>query len=298
MIDVGAVITNCDTPEETERCIEKLLEHSGSALTNIVVVDDASTVRLPSLPSEVALVQHDERKGYPASVNHGVAEALNCDLLLLLDSDAYPLTDLVSRAANYFQQRPGLGAAGMRLVDSDGRPTGSFSREPHLFGFVLGQKMEAVLKRFRERLGWGRVVLYSCGVALRRRAFLEIGGFDNDYRFLDADIDFFLRLQDEGWDVEVCDALVAFHEGGGSPGADESRVVQFHRARWKLLRDHGKIRWPRLTSLFLVGRHIVEVIVLGLLYMTRIDRTEISKIRDRRALVRGAVDGDLYGLYG
>jgi GT2 family glycosyltransferase len=52
----------------------------------------------------------------------------------------------------------------------------------------VGQRLAGIVeKRLRNKR---KQLLHSCAIGIRRKAFDSIGGFDEDFDFLDADLDF------------------------------------------------------------------------------------------------------------
>jgi GT2 family glycosyltransferase len=260
---VSALITNYETWPLTQQGVRALMDLSSGKLSEIVVVDDASVATAPpELLSLVRVIENEKNVGYVTSVNRGFA-AVSGDVVLLLDSDAYPLEDLVPTIQRAFTEEPRLGALGFNLVDREGRATGAHQGTPSAAGLVLGQQFESIYaSRFRRTTNDAPIV-YSCAIAVRRSAFQAVGGFDESFDFLDADVDFGMRLKQHGFQVRVDSKLNVVHEGGGSPQLTSKRVLRHHRMRWKLLQKHGLLPAPAALKCLLAARHAVELLVLG-----------------------------------
>jgi GT2 family glycosyltransferase len=264
-ISFSAIITNYNTWTLTTLCAKKLDHFSKNNLTEILVVDDASEQNATeNLPEQVRVIRNPENCGYVASVNIGFSH-VNEDVIILFDSDAYPLMDLTKSLAHLFATNLQLGAVGFKLVDQHGQPTGSYSTEPNALGLLLGQKLSALYNSKFKHTREAPLCLHSCGMAVRRIAFEEIGGFDEGFDFLDADIDFSMRLRAAGWHVQVDPNLVAYHKGGGSFQTTAKRVLRHHRNRWRLLAKHGHLPLPWLLKAGLVTRHALEYSFLRIL---------------------------------
>jgi hypothetical protein len=292
---ISAIVTNYNTWSSTLDVVAALNRCGPGPLAEIIVVDDASDAPPPGQLSGaplVRIIRNPQNRGYVRSLNIGAREAVG-DILLVLDSDAVPITDVVGPLPAAFERRPRLGALGLRAVDRNGAVTGSSQPVPSLLGFVLGQRLEARLESWKP---WPArpTVYYSCALAVRAEAFKAIGGMDEEFDFLDADVDFGWRLHESRWEQALAPELVVRHEGGGSPQATARRVIRFHRNRWQLLSKHGVIRnrLPVVGALML--RHLGELAMLlaagGLIDSTRFR----DKIDARRALLstvsRGYVD--------
>jgi len=262
-LSVSVLITNYETWPDAARCAQKVVEHSGDDVCRILVMDDASQASPPSMPEGVEVKRHDENQGFPSTLNSGF-EALEEDVIVHFDADGRPLMNFAPQVADAFSSDEGLGALGFRMVDHEGRPSGSYTAASEISAlqFLVGQRFARVLRTDASP----RLLLpNACGTAVRREAFREVGGFDEAFELLDVDLDFFLRLNAAGWDVEYDPEIRAYHEGGGSPQTTATRVVRHHRDRWRLLRKHGQVLFPEVIKSLLFLRHVLEygVIALG-----------------------------------
>jgi GT2 family glycosyltransferase len=261
-VSSSVVITNYNTWPITLRCLRALERHAGGRADEVLVVDDASRDPAPrDLPGPVRVIANPHNLGYAASVNVGLREAKG-DWVLLLDSDAYPAMDVIEPLSRAFAAEPKLGAVGLQTVNEHGQPTECSMDVPDAMGFLLGPRLEGTYVKLRSLFVTPPRVLYSCALAVRRSAFLEIGGFDEGFDFLDADLDFSLRLSLAGWECRSDRTIVAVHEGGGSPQTVTKRVLRCYRNRWRFLEKHGRLGSPWALKTLLLARHLCEVQVL------------------------------------
>jgi hypothetical protein len=293
---VSVLITNYETWPDAARCARSAVEHTGDHLDKVLIVDDCSENAGPDdLPEPIRVVRNDTNQGYVRSVNIGFSH-LESDIVVLLDSDAEPLMDFVPGVREAFRRDADIGALAFHLVDRDGNPTGAVSPEPTVFHYVLGQQASSWLRRTTTGNGLpprDQMCLHSCGMAVRRKAFESVGGFDEAFDFLDADTDFSMRLRQAGWRLQKSDDLVAYHEGSGSPQSTAKRVVRHHRNRWRLLRKHDKLRHPAVAKPALLVRHSIEYGLLRVLgpILTNTAAEKEDKLAGRRALLRHVWNG-------
>jgi GT2 family glycosyltransferase len=284
---LSVLITNYNTWPLTSRCVREFDRWSGDRLAELVVIDDHSEQPAPEdLPAYVRVIRNSENRGFVASVNQGFALTQG-EIVLLFDSDAYPLMDLAEQVERFFQLQPQLGVLGFSLVGSSGKPSCAGQPEPDVASFLLGQKIgDYWLARRRLQIR-GQPVLYSCALAVRRAAFQAVGGFDEQFDWLDVDLDFSMRVQAAGWDVRIDPNLRAFHEGGGAPQSTSQRVFRFHKNRWRLLAKHGRITYPWLLKLGLGFRHALEYAVFLLLgrWLCASHAARDDKLQCRRRLL-------------
>jgi GT2 family glycosyltransferase len=258
-----------------------------------LLVDDASdNSEYAELPLNIRIIRNNKNLGYVNSVNIGFA-ASSADVVLLLDSDAYPKMDLTAKVCEEFLSQPDLGALGFYLVDEKGQATGSSSPDPSWVELLLGQRLGDIYGRYVKNSPTVLMNLHSCAIAVRREAFESVGGFDANFDFLDADIDFSMRLRQKGWRLGSESKLVVFHKGGGSFQKTSTRVVRHHINRWRLLNKHGKLRWPRLLKLGLILRHSTELILFWLARPLMINSKDIlkDKLEGRRVLLKTVWSG-------
>jgi GT2 family glycosyltransferase len=258
-LTLGVAITSYETWEPAFRCIDAVLAQE-PAIAGIVLVDDHSTTPRPAreLDARVRLVINPANLGGGPSLNRAMAEA-RTDVVVVFDSDAYPLTPFADSLCRRFAADPKLAAVGFRTVDRHGRNTGMPEAEPGAATLVLGQRLHALYRRLRPARR-RPFCLYTPALAIRRRAFEELGGLDERrFDFLDLDTDLSMRWNRAGWRLAWCPELVAFHEGGGSPQATHQRVLRHYRNRWLLLRKHGLVKHPALVRRLVLARLALEL---------------------------------------
>ena len=285
-LSISVLITNYETWSDAARCARAVVKQCGTDVERILVMDDASETSPPPMPEGVEVKRHDENRGFPSTLNSGF-EALGEDVIVHFDADGYPLMNFAPQVAEAFSSNERLGALGFHMVDHEGRPTGSYTAASEISSlrFLVGQRIASMFKTdaFSELL-----LPNACGTAVRRRAFQDVGGFDEAFELLDVDLDFFLRLNGAGWKVEYNPDIRAYHEGGGSPQTTATRVVRHHRDRWCLLRKHERVSFPRMTKGLLFFRHVLEygAIILGGPMLFPDEERRRDKQLGRRQLIR------------
>lgn len=286
---MSVVITNYNTWPLTLACVNAITQQDmGNHVDQIVIVDDCSEQQPP------AALQHHPRveirhnvpnMGYVASVNKGFSVTRN-ELVLLLDSDAKPLTP-IDNIIRWFENNQVLAMLGFRLIDKQGRVMGSWEAAPGVKSLLLGQQLEAKYNRFLPGKQEEKVI-YSCAVAVRKEAFEAVQGFDESFDFLDADVDFAMRINGtEYWKVHVDESITMLHEGGGSPQLTARRVVRYYKNRMRLLRKHGLLRFPVLTKMMITTRLAAEYAYLKVIgFATLTSEARQDKLASRAEILR------------
>lgn len=225
MNQTGVVVVTYNSADVIGRCLDSC------AGLPAVVVDNASrdaTRDLVQQRAYVKLICNASNQGFAAAVNEGVA-ALDTELILLLNPDAELETPIDSMAE--VCSREGVGAAGGRLVDENGKVQS---------GFTL-RRFPTPLALTFEVLGINRIVprnpvnrRYRCldvdldqpaeadqppGAFLmfRRDVWQRLGGFDVQFHPLwFEDVDFCKRVRALGFKIRYVPQAVGRHRGGHS----------------------------------------------------------------------------------
>jgi len=257
------VVPTHDTRELTLRCLETV-EAEGTAGLDVVVVDDGSSDgtagALAAAHPRVRVVRLSPAQGFTRAANRGLAEA-GGGVLLLLNSDTEVAPGAFAPLLVAFERDPRLGAAGAALHYPDGSPQWSGGRAPTLLWlFSLASGLPPLLSRLP---GWRRAKpvgapasrvewVTGAALALRRRAWEEVGPFDEGFRFYGQDLDLCLRLRDAGWKVELVPGLRVLHHHGATIGSRSHLELQWtDLLRWA--RKHRGAGFARRAASALRG---------------------------------------------
>ena len=212
-LTVGIATRN--RPQSLVRCLNSI-ELIDDLVDEVIVVDDSSEPPIGPMLRQVAgtvaaklrFVEQAGRLGPIVARNTMVRLASN-DCVLLLDDDAYLIdAPALVRAIDLFEQNQKIGALACAQAEADGSPwPAAMQPSP---------------------------VDYPCYVAayigfahlLRRRVFLELGGYQEAFHFYGEEKDYCIRLLDAGYDVVYLpDARVA-HVPDPS-GRSDSRYLRY-----------------------------------------------------------------------
>lgn len=293
---LGVLITNYQAWPTTLATLEAVIELCPAAaeLAQIIVVDDASDA--PSIwdkDPRVTIHRNKQNLGYVRSVNVGMA-LLQVDVVIMLDCDARPLNAFAQEVRRHFAADEKLGSLGFTQTDDSQVLRRSGEPTPTLREFIIGpaffSRLPASIVHWFLPAG-RRLCIHSCCMAVRRSAFLNVGGFDENFDFLDGDMDFSWSLLEHGWNTGITPDILCFHPGGGSPQSTAQRVLRNHRNRWLLLCKHGRIELHSLVKTALFFRHLLECFSLLFLVLTPLRNGIISKLKTRFSLLLGVKNG-------
>jgi GT2 family glycosyltransferase len=188
------VLTQGQRPAVLQRALDSLLRQEGVEV-EVVVVGNAWEPE--GLPPQVKGVGLPQDVGIPGGRNAGVPHA-HGDLLFFLDDDAsLEQPDALARIARLFDEQPDIGLVQLRVEPLEGG-TGPRDWVPRLRAST------------REKSG-DITLVWEGAVAMPRRLFEEIGGWDASYRFVHEGVDLAWRVMDQGYRVYYEAGLAALH---------------------------------------------------------------------------------------
>lgn len=269
-----------------KRNVEALLTYDQHRIAEIIVVDDCSPDPNPyQFNNEtVRVIRNMKNQGYTGTVNNGLREA-KCRIIVLLDSDAYPLGPFVDTLVNMYNTDSTIGCIGFGTIDDSGRDTGNYQYEPSAGELIVGQQLAAKLGFLRFWRNKNKLP-YSCAVSFTRQCIEGLNYLDGNFPVLDADNDISMRIHRSKWKLVFTKDIMICHSGGNSYKINYKRVLLFHESRWKLLKKHNLLLLPGLTKLLLRTRINMECLVFQILILLQPgNERHMEKMHGRRLLM-------------
>jgi hypothetical protein len=238
---------------------------------------------------EVVIDRSD--RGYAVSNNLGLRRAAGRYLLLLNDDVVLPVGALRAMV-DWMDAHPKAGYAGPRLVLPNGRldracrrafptPLVSLYRLAGLASLFPGSR---IFGRYNltylpvDQTASVDAVVGAC-MLVRRAAAVEVGLLDETYFMYGEDLDWALRLHQDGWQGWYLAFVVALHRKGSSSRRRRLRTTyEFYRAMMVFYRRHyaATAPWP-VTWLVLTG-----ILARGSLALFRVFLTALLARRTAR----------------
>jgi len=203
----------------------------------IIIADNASTDETVNWVNnsypQCKVVTFDDNHGYCGGNNRAVKYSVG-DILVFLNNDVSVAPDWLTHLDKAFENpattivQPKLksfvnpdefeyaGAAG-GMIDYMGYP------------FCKGRLFDNVEKDLHQ-YNESTPIFWASGAAfaIRKEAFQELGGFDEDFEFHMEEIDICWRAWKIGYTVKSCPESEVFHLGGGSMPMGSSRKVYYN----------------------------------------------------------------------
>ncbi len=201
---VSVVIPVYNAERLLPECLAALAATSGADY-EVVVVDDSSTDRSREIAAAAGcrVVPSGGRLGPAGARNRGV-EAATGDILFFVDSDVMVRPDTLRRLAEAFTDDPTLDGA-IAVQAPAMRYRNPCSRYKNLWMYYT----------YARRAGEDVPLFYTTAAAIRRRTFVDSGGFDLNYTNPNVeDTDFGQKLARLGYRVRVLPDLEVEHVKG------------------------------------------------------------------------------------
>jgi N-acetylglucosaminyl-diphospho-decaprenol L-rhamnosyltransferase len=253
---VDVIIVNWNANAVVGDCVQSVFDAdaAGLEIDRVVVIDNASTVRLPDFPqpwaSRVTIIRNSTNLGFAAACNQG-AHGSEADYLLFLNPDMTLGPGALTATATFMQaaDHQDVGICGIRMVDAAGVTVPSSRRFPTLGG-VLGESTG--LSRVWPSVFPPLVLPPPGGIDpidvdqvigafffIRRSLFEKLEGFDEQFFVYYEEVDASYRARQRGYRSVYLPAASAFHHGGYS--TSQARLFRlFHslRSRARYARKH------------------------------------------------------------
>lgn len=233
---VSVIIVNYNGYEYVRRCVEAVLANCYPDF-EIIVVDNGSTDSsverlLADFPGlGVRFVPLQTNLG-PSAARNRAARIATGEFFAFLDNDTKPDGDWLVVPVERMNADPSIGAIQCRLM---------LLREPNRFDYVgdyLGTYGFLIQSVYAGEEDVGQadsesVILSakSAGMLVRRSAFVETGGFDDDYFIYVEETDLGLRLWLMGYRAIYVPESRVLHEFGTSSvilGHQQNALAKFH----------------------------------------------------------------------
>jgi N-acetylglucosaminyl-diphospho-decaprenol L-rhamnosyltransferase len=256
---VAAVVVDYDAGAVLADCVASL---QSDGVEQVVVVEnggpDGARRALEAAGLEAPVVATGRNLGYGAGANRGVAAAGDSPYVLVCNPDLEVHRGAVAALSSVLDAEPSWAIVGPRILDADGSVYPSVRRFPSMAD-AAGHALLALVKpnnrfsrRYRDaeaagdRRAGADWVSGACFLA-RRRAFEELGGFDEAYFMFAEDMDLCWRAHRAGWGVGVEPGAVVTHAEGVSRSRHPYRMLAAHHRSALRFANRTTEGWRRLA---------------------------------------------------
>jgi GT2 family glycosyltransferase len=255
---VGLVIVTYHAAAFIGRALEAVVAQTRPP-DDVVIVDNASsdgTLRgieqaTAGWPIPVRVVPAGSNLGFAAANNRGVSLLPHCDLIALLNPDAFPEPGWLAALVTAAEAHPEAGSFASKLM-LDGKPgqLDGVGDVCHVSGLVWRHAHDRPERDLPEAGRSGPVFSACAAAALYRRAdWVRMGGLDERFFCYVEDVDLGFRLQLAGRPCRYVADAVVHHLGSASAGVgSDFAVYHGHRnLEWLFVKNMpGPLLWRYL----------------------------------------------------
>lgn len=224
---IDAVIVHYTGAEHLRRCVAAIRQAADRHLA-IRIVDNDAPEPVPEAivaQSDVLLLRPGANLGFARGTNLG-ARGGEAEYLLFVNPDVRLSAQAMRTLAALLDEHPRVAACGPTLINPDGTGqvgsagylpsvtsvTSQALALPYLSGgrgrsLFVPAHLRAARRQFRS-VDW----LSAACMLIRRRAFEQVGGFDERFFLYGEDIDLGKRLRDSGWQMAYVPEVRVEHE--------------------------------------------------------------------------------------
>lgn len=229
--------------ETTGKCLAALAADPDFRTWEVIVVDNASDAdtqqRLKEAKRfypEVNFVLNPRNVGFAAGNNTGIKLASG-EILILLNSDAFPAPGMLARLVEHFAHDTQLGMVGP-VTNAAGNEQCIYTQDVTVEENMREGLLYAASGK-TEILSAYRLDFFC--VAIPRRVFEQVGELDEDFgRGYYEDLDYSLRVKAAGYRLGVAEDTFVYHRGSSSFGRipGETKAL-LKRNKRLVIRKHG-----------------------------------------------------------
>ena len=296
-------IVSWNTQDLLRKCLLSIQEHCAHLAPGdleVVVVDNASSdgsaemVRA-EFPSAI-LIRNKDNAGFARASNQAI-RSTHGEYVVLLNPDAEIGRRSMDILVDFMALEPAAGAAGPRLLNSDGSLQVSCYPAPTLLRefwrlFHLDSLRPIGSYRMSEwNLQAARAVdvLKGACVMLRREVLEQCGLLDEDYFIYSEDQDLCRKVRGNGWKVYWVPQATVVHHGGMSTGQVEAEMfLRLYQGNIAYFRKHEGSVCAYIYKLILLAASLVRQLMgpLALLKSSATRERDREVARHYRQLVK------------
>lgn len=195
------IILNYNNYYYTKNCLASLYNLSYSNYKIIVVDDcskDDSVIRLKKDYPNTILIQNSKNLNYCASFNVGVKAALkrNAEYVFFVNNDTKKFSvNYLDAVLKTFESNEKVGMVGSKCYDYNGGV-----RRNEVASIRFGIRMDIPTE----------------GYVIKREVFEKVGYFNERLKIYFEDLDFIVRMRNEGYETKINTEISFLHYGGGT----------------------------------------------------------------------------------
>ena len=247
LIKLSVIIVNYKVPFFLEQCLLSVQVALKNISSEIIVVDnnsrDESCAMIKEKFGKVKLIENKENFGFSKANNIGV-NAASGEFILILNPDTVIAEDTLDKVIRFAEKQKNLGAVGIKFIDGTGNFLPECKRNIPTVK-IANQKIRGNSKKYYahhiDENDISKVeILTGAFMLMKRKVYLNVGGFDEDYFMFGEDIDLSYKLLNKGFYNYYFGESTLIHYKGESTVKDLSYLKNFYGAMQIFYKKHYK----------------------------------------------------------
>tara|TARA_B100000795_G_scaffold130321_1_gene97211 strand:- start:1330 stop:2334 length:1005 start_codon:yes stop_codon:yes gene_type:complete len=254
---VAIVILNYNGKTLLEQFLPGVLEHSQEA--TVYVADNASTdgsvAYVKEHFSKANLIINTQNGGYAKGYNDALKD-LNEDVFVLLNSDVEVTKGWISPILEALQKTKNLVAVQPKILDYKNKDYFEYAGAAGGYVDALGYpycrgRIFNTLEKDLGQYNDTQQIFWASGACLfvKKEAFQNAGGFDEDLFAHQEEIDLCWRMQQQGGGIQYIGSSTVYHLGGATLGVENPKKTfyNFRNSLLVMLKNNKRASvWPIL----------------------------------------------------
>lgn len=231
-MDLSVIIVNYNVKYFLEQALRSISKAAAGLKVEYFVVDNASTDGSAEYIKDnfpwVRLIANKENFGF-ARANNQALKLTQGRYILVVNPDTLVGEETLNMLLEHMDSHPDIGAIGPKMVDREGRfelgcrrgfptPFAAFSKITGLAALLPRSKLFAKYNLTYLDIDTPCEVdaLSGAFMLVRRQAYKEVGGFDEQFFMYGEDLDWCYRIKLAGWKIFYLPAAEVIHYKGES----------------------------------------------------------------------------------
>ena len=205
---VSMVVPTCDREELLKKCLFSLFQQTyPKDRYEIIVADDSTTDKTKRLVDslnvsspKVSYVKSGGKSGLTHTRNVGVNKAKG-EIIFFIDDDCTADPEWISEIVEMYEKHPEIDGAGGRIFSDPTQPKNFIIR--YMEALKLIPETQAII---------GNKAPFTGGVtSYKKKAISDLGGFDENIKFVGEDYDFQKRFRERGYKLAYVPTAIIYH---------------------------------------------------------------------------------------
>ncbi|MFA5961407.1 MAG: glycosyltransferase family 2 protein [Parcubacteria group bacterium] len=240
---LSIIIVNYKSRAYLEKCLISIFAKidAGIDFEVIVVNNDAEQeiVALTEAFPKVRVMQNQKNSGFGSANNFGAKEAKG-EVLFFLNPDTEVSSGKISSVLEEFSKDVDLGILGAKLINPDSTVQKWIAGGEVSLWRIIGNNFCMIRDKKYWQSSEETSVAWVAGTAMfaRKKLFLELGGFDEQFFMYFEDTDLCRRMRLFGKNVLYFPAFSVLHHGGKSFSEKNKQKKAYYLSQERYFKKH------------------------------------------------------------